>query len=77
MKTFLVSTAKDFGLGVLGALVIFFYAFLFILLIFLPFAVPIYVDSLIVGRLGMHWIIMLFLITLFIEFAVIRLIEED
>lgn len=77
MKTFLVSTAKDFGLGVLGALVIFCYAFGFVLLILFPFCVPMYVDSLVVGHLGLHWIFILFVAAVFVEFAVVRIIEGE
>ena len=73
---FLIDTFKEFGLGVLGAFVIFCYAFGFVLLILLPFCVPMYIDSLVAGHLGVHWIFILFVATVFVEFAFVRFIEE-
>ena len=74
---FLVSTAKDFGLGILGGFIIFGYAFTFVALIMTPFVVPMYVDSLVEGHLDIHWILLLFLVTAYIEFVIVRLVEGE
>tara|TARA_Y100000816_G_C25859671_1_gene448912 strand:- start:12 stop:305 length:294 start_codon:yes stop_codon:yes gene_type:complete len=74
---FLVDTAKDFGLGILGAFLLFGYAFTFVTLLITPFVVPMYVNSLVEGHLGAHWILFLIIVTAYIEFVIVRLVEGD
>jgi hypothetical protein len=74
---FLVSSAKDFGLGILGGFILFGYAFIFVALLMTPFIVPMYVDSLVEGHLGIHWILLLLLVTAYIEFVIVRLVEGE
>lgn len=74
---FFVDTCKEFLEALFCGLFIFALAFCFCALIVIPFAVPMYVDSLVEGNLGVHWILLIMMSTFFIEFAVIRVIEGD
>jgi len=74
---FFVSTCKEFLEVLFCGLSIFTLAFCFCALIVIPFVVSMYVDSLVEGHLGVHWILLIMMSTFFIEFAVIRVIEGD
>ena len=74
---FLFDTAREFGISLACGFFIFGVAFCFSLLIVMPFAVPLYVDSLVAGNLAVHWILLLTLSTFFVEVAIVRAIEGD
>ena len=74
---FFVNTFKEFLEALFCGLFIFSAAFCFCALILIPFAVPMYVDSLVEGHLGVHWILTIMMTTFFVEFAIVRAIEVD
>ena len=58
-------------------LYLFWMGFVFVLLIMLPFLVPLYVDSLLEYDLPVHWILTLMFATFFVELAIARALEGD
>ena len=74
---FIVDTFKEFGFMIACSLYLFCVGFLSVLLIMLPFLVPMYVDSLFKDHLAIHWILTLVFATIFVEFTIVRAIEGD
>ena len=74
---FIVDTFKEFGFMIACCLYFFCVCFISILLVMLPFLVPMYVNSLLEYDLPVHWILTLIIATFFVEFAIARAVEGD
>lgn len=72
---FFVDTCKEFLEALFCGLFIFALAFCFCALIVIPFAVPMYVDSLVEGNLGVHWILLIMMSTFLLSLQLLELLR--
>ena len=73
---FFIDCVKEFGEGLVCGFFLFSVMFGFVLLVMLPFLVPLYFDSLMEGHLSVYYVFLLCFATIFVEMMVFKAFDD-
>ena len=73
---FFIDGVKDFGVGLASGFLLFGVMLGVVLLVMLPFLVPLYFDSLMEGHLSVYYVFLLCFATIFVEMMVFKAFDD-